>query len=251
MIRESSLAAVITAAVLATVSPLPDSASRPEARCSIMPFAPWKDERETWFVGTALADTAVAGLGSVRTSRYGGHWGPGRERTVYGQLVDVDTIGGAQASLVSNTLERARNKNVVIVPWDYDPSCMSVHWSETARWIEPGLVGFYKVRLRPRSHWAGGRPTFDAFAAIFEPYPHGPFFERGYYGTDSVRTQPSLDAREMFSLHDVLPTVDEGRRNDAAAMVRVQEWIAANPEVARKYPVPAILAMLARARSHR
>ena len=34
-------------------------------------------------------------------------------------------------------------------------------------------------------------------------------------------------------------------------VVRVQEWIAANPAVARKYPVPAILDMLACARSDR
>lgn len=237
----AALAAVIlTATGISGVAP--DAASR----CSLVPIPMGRDTAATFFVGAAMADTVHAGVGTVRPSIYGGHWGPGTSRPVYGQVVRVDTLGGAHASALRSAFERTGARDVVVVPWDYDPACEPTFWSRSVRWVEPGLVGFYSVRLREAAHWAGGRPTFDAFHADLEPYPHGTFFEAGYRGTEALRARPSLDARGMFSLYEAIPPYEEQERHAAAALERIRAWESANPELARRYPAAEILESIRR-----
>ena len=243
-----AVAAAVAALVLAAIGNAgsPGAGGAASARCSLVPLPSERDTAATFLVGTALADTVHAGVGTVRPSRHGGHWGPGRSRPVHGQVVRVDSLGGAHAGELSAAFERAGARDVVVVPWDYDPGCEPTYWSRSARWVEPGLVGFYEVRLRRGSDWAGGRPTFDAFHADLRPYPHGAFFQAGYGGTDAVRTRPSLDAREMFSLYDALPTYEEQERNPAAALQQIQAWETAHPGLARNYPADEILEWIRR-----
>ena len=234
----------LAAAAICSALSAPDSRAGPAHRelvCSLTPIPGQRDPHATYFVGAALPDTAPAGRGAVRPSDYGGHSGRGEPRAVYGQVVRADTLGGAHARLLTDAFERLASREVVIVPWDYDPACEPTYWSASARWVEPGLVGFYSVRLRPEPQWADGRPTFDAFRAGLQPYPHGPFFRAGYRGTDALRTRPSLDAREMFSFYHSLPTREEREWKGSTALDELRRWERAHPELARKYPADGIL----------
>jgi hypothetical protein len=210
--------------------------------CSLIPFPGIRDRRATYFVATALADTVLAGENGVHPDSNGGHWGPGSARAVYGQVVHVDTLGGVSEAALDQLLEERQSRDVVVVPWDYDPACRTTYWSSSARWTDSGLVGFYAVRLRDEKGWADGRPTFDAFAADLTPYPHGPFYRAGHMGTDALRSRPSLDAREYFSLYAALPV--DMREGDSATLAPVRRWAAAHPALAGKYPADEILEML-------
>ena len=218
---------------------------RATSLCSLDPTIGVQDTSLTHFVGSALADTLPAGLGGVKPSREGGHWGPGRQRAVYGQLVRLDTLGGASADQVREALRRQGLRDVLVVPWDYDPGCEPTYWNGSAQWVEEGLVGFYKLKLRPQKQWHDGRPSFDAFAADLQPYPHGPFFREGYKGTDALRRRASLDAREMFQLYQVLPIWTKAKL-DTQALQPMERWARENPGLAGKYPADEILADLRR-----
>ena len=224
------------------------ASTRNASLCSVAPLPYGRNPTVTYFVGVALPDTMLAGPGRVRPSRGGGHWGPGRERTIYGQLVRVDTLGGVQAGDVRNAFGRRGSREVLIVPWDYDAGCEPTYWTGSARWVTPDLSGFYTVTPRPRREWVEDIPTFDAFSADLEPYPHGAFFRAGYRGTDALKTSPSLDARELFGLYNVLPVWEDIRHRDSTAFERVFEWARDNPELAARYPAQRIFENLGRQR---
>jgi hypothetical protein len=61
-------------------------------------------------------------------------------------------------------------------------------------------------------------------------------------GTDALRSRPSLDAREYFSLYAALPV--DMREGDSATLAPVRRWAAAHPALAGKYPADEILEML-------
>lgn len=228
------------------LSPTHTPGSSLRALCSLDPTQTARGTTITYFVGTAVAETVLAGAGAVRPTGAGGHWGSGRPRAIYGQVILVDTLGGAESVRVRAALAERGDRAVVVVPWDYDPGCEPTYWSTSARWVEPGLEGFYTVQLRAESLWASGRPTFDAFMADFEPYPHGAFYPAGYRGTDALRSRSSLTAREMFSLYTVLPVYTGGASPDSAALGPLRAWEAAHPELARKYPADIALRWLLR-----
>ena len=214
--------------------------------CSLVPLPYGRDPNVTYLVGVALPDTMLAGPGRVRPSREGGHWGTGRKRTIYGQLIRVDTLGGARADEIQQALAQQATRRVLIVPWDYDAGCEPTYWSGSARWVTSDLAGFYTVTPRPKRDWVQDIPTFDAFAADLEPYPHGPFFREGYRGTDALKTSPSLDSRELFDLYAALPTWKELERRDSSAFARVSQWAQRNPGLAMKYPADRVLDYLKR-----
>jgi hypothetical protein len=215
-------------------------------RCSLIPFALARWPTASRIVATALPDTVLAGPGDARPSRHGGHWGAGAARPVYGQLVRIDTLAGEEATAVRAAFARTGAREAVVVPWDYDASCETTYWSRSARWVEPGLTGFYTVRARPQAQWIDGRPTFDAFNAALEPYPHGPYFQAGHRGTDTLGTHPSLTPTEMFSLHEALPA--HGAPGDSASLEPLRRWVAAHPEAAHRYPARWILDRVLRRR---
>ena len=99
----------------------------------------------------------------------------------------------------------------------------------------------FTLRLRPEEDWSAGMPTFDAFMADLEPYPHALFFRRGYRGTDALQTQPSLTPEEFFELYHGLPDRDLIRSDPAAAETQLEQWIEEHPHLAQKYPAPRIL----------
>jgi hypothetical protein len=192
-------------------------------------------------LGVATPDTVLAGHGAVEAGTGPGHWGPGGERPIHGQLIRVERFGGADSTTLARAFGEAGNRDVVIVPWDYDPACRTAIWSRGARWVPLDRPGTFTVRLRPRSHWAQGIPTFDAFMADIEPYPLGVFFQRGYRGTDALQTQPSLTAAQYLELYRALPNGQMLRDDPEGAAELVAAWERANPELAATYPAPQIL----------
>jgi hypothetical protein len=89
--------------------------------------------------------------------------------------------------------------------------------------------------------WIGGRPTYDAFRADIEPYPHGKYFERGYRNTDSAQAPGALSASEYFDLYVALPDFAEARRDPEGALARLVEWEARHPDQARRFPATRVL----------
>ena len=210
-------------------------------RCSLIdgPYA--RVPELTYLLGVALPDTIHAGRGATRPSSHGGHWGRGARRKVYGQLIRVDTLAGAGAHSVQQALGVLGSRTVVIVPWDYDPGCQPTYWSRSARWVEPGAPGFYKLQLRIEDQWVNDIPTFDAFMADREPYPLGPYYRAPYGPGDALDGRRALNAQEMFSFYLAMPTFSERQRRSPIALERLERWAAQNPDAARKHPAEQYL----------
>jgi hypothetical protein len=233
-----TLFALLLAGSVASGTRISDEASPPV--CSFAPFRGLRLAEKTHLLGSAAADTLLAGLGSVQPSGGRGHWGSGAPRTIYGQVVQIERFGGADSLRIAAAFLRQGHSQVVLVPWDYDEGCEPTIWSESARWILPTDPGVFTVRLRPEAQWAQGLPTFDAFVADLQPYPHGGFFRKGYAGRE-LQTEPSLTAAEYYELYRRLPTREVIEEHGGQATAAVRAWVSANPAVAAKYPTARIL----------
>jgi hypothetical protein len=96
-------------------------------------------------------------------------------------------------------------------------------------------VGVFTVMLRERKHWAGDVPTFDAFAADIEPYPHGIFYQHGYRGTDAVQRGEGLTVQEFFEFYLALPPFDS-YPDSLQYRKAICDWAAAHPVQAGRFP---------------
>jgi hypothetical protein len=85
-------------------------------RCSLMSVPTDRDSSVVFFVGTAQPDTVFAGPGAVEPRGRGGHSGSGTSRSVYGQVVRIDTIGGTEARSIEQALASNGPREVVVVP---------------------------------------------------------------------------------------------------------------------------------------
>lgn len=225
---------LLLGAVAVVRSPTVPSAPVSRPWCSKVLLFSSRYDRVTYFAATAMPDTLLAGEGVTKPLTVGGHSGNGRPRAVYGQLVGIDSIGGAHLDAVRAALA---DSQIVVVPWDYDASCETTYWSASARWVAPGLVGFYTALLRDRQYWAGDRPTFDVFSPDQNPYPHTSGF------ASNARWIPAgmeawLDARGMFSLYQALPLWND---SSETALAPLAAWKAAHPDLAAKYPANDML----------
>jgi hypothetical protein len=212
--------------------------------CSPVAFAMFRDSTTTFLVGTAAPDTVFVGPGATKPSGDGGHWGSGRDRAVFGQVIRVDRLAGADSAALERAFTKLGAREVIVVPWDYSADCQPVIWSRTFRWVTSPAPGFYQLRPRPDSTWGNGRPILDAFRADLEPYPHGVYFERGYRGTDAIRTGPALTPVEYFTFYSALPSSLDVRERPSVARAAVDAWERAYPEIAAKYPATASLRLL-------
>ncbi len=212
-----------------------------KVRCSLAPFSGFRSAHQTHFIGIAAPDTVEAGPGAVKFNLEAGHSGYPRPRLIYGQVVRIERIGGAHAEVLREHFARSSSREVILVPWDYDAGCKTSLWPGSTRWIKRDRPGFFTVTLRPQEYWVGGRPTFDAFMAALEPYPHGEFYRHGYRGTDALKTGPSLSAEEYYTLYEALPDGEEFRRDPREATKALRQWKREHPALARKYPATEIL----------
>jgi ketosteroid isomerase-like protein len=216
----------------------------PARACSpIIPVpTPPATEGATYLTAVALRDTVFAGAGSVKYQLGEGHFGTASvDRRVYGQLARVDSLGGAGAREITKAFGAAGNRTVVLVPWDYSPSCATTLWGGSARWIARQDPAFFELKLRARDHWAGEFPTFDVFRAGLEPY--GQQTRRMSGGEFSPATM--LTPSQLFALYRAVPDSLRGDWN--AQATAMERWLAANRQLAGKYPadfLPAVIQAL-------
>lgn len=184
-------------------------------------------------IARANADTLQAGPGAVEHAKAPGHFGPAVERTIYGQVVAVERLGGLAAA----KLDR-RTTRVVLVPWDYGADCTPTPWARSARWVQPGERGFFVAELRNRKDWVGGLPTFDVHDPGTQPFPG-----RGARKVTGQAMHPDsvLSIEQMFTLAEVLPVAERFRRTPMEALASLLAWAQANPDLARRYPANEIL----------
>jgi hypothetical protein len=175
-------------------------------------------------IATATPDTLPASAGGMEYTLENGT----RERPVYGQVVRVERVGGADAAAFPAGADRA-----VVVPWSYDAGCRRTLWTGSARWTEPGERGLYWASLRPRDQWVDGLPTFDEGDPFQSPYPG-----RSHEGR---RTDSLLTIEQLFGLVELLPTSEDDEADPEAAARPLKEWARANPDLARLHPASDIL----------
>lgn len=209
------------------------------ARCSVAPFGGGIGS-QSMLLGRALNDTLEAGAGGVpRLEGTEDAWS--RAGAIRGQVIEVSRHAGADSLALARAFDRSGSTRVAIVPWEYNAACHPIPWTRSAAWVPLAEPGVFTVRLRPDSLWAGGMPTFDAFMARFEPYPHGAFFRTGYRGTDSLHTTNALTPAEYFELLRAIPTHDEISKNPDAAWARIVEWRSQHPDIAARFPATRML----------
>lgn len=218
----------------------------PIHRCTLAPWPIARNPDATHFIAVAAPDSVLAGPGSVKPTGAPGHYGDGRERRIYGQVVHIDRFAGADSMELALAFEEQGANRAVVVPWDYDPACQTTFWRRSARWVPLGEAGMYVLGLRRRSEWADGLPTFDALSAARHPYPLGLFFQQGYLGADSVLTGRSLTAAEYFDLYRGLPEEGVVEEDPERGLAIVMQWEEAYPQLAETYPATTILASVKR-----
>ena len=199
--------------------------------CSKLPFLTVQMPRGVHLVGTVQADTVAAGPGDVRYAVSAGHYGPARERPIYGQVVEIERIGGLAARGLAPAVKR-----VVLVPWGYGPDCRPTPWTRSARWVAPGTRGLFTATLRDPAHWAGGLPTFDVHTPGGNPYPQAVAPGLHDRTADSI-----LAVHDYFSVLEMLPTLEQARSSPAEAYQPLFRWAEQRPELARRYPASEIL----------
>jgi hypothetical protein len=222
---------------------LASAASSTEA-CSLVGMAPYRYAGNVYFTAIATADTVLAGPGARSLGEGPGHSGRGTPRPIFGQVVRVQRLANGSPTVLSSALTAAADE-VVIVPWDYGPDCSPVTWSDSFRWMTPGTGGLYSARLRDQEHWVGGRPTFDATAAL-TPYPSAPlirtYLERSGL-TSSPDSMPMLSPDELLTYYEATPSGMEAQ--SVAELTRSAEdlrrWRDANPTIARRRPAADLI----------
>jgi hypothetical protein len=177
------------------------------------------------FVASATLDTLHTGPGPVQHRIAAGHSGGGSRRAIYGQVVRVERLEGRATSRLGAAVASAGNE-VVVVPWDYDASCVPVPWDRSARWLTSGSSAVLLGRLRDRTDWVGGRPTFDLTPGADTYHPAG--YARDW-GRDSI-----LTAEEFLGLYERLPDHRTFEASPDSAIAPVLRWQREHPELARK-----------------
>ena len=215
--------------------------SAPRGKCSPIPVAMFRDTTVTYLVGRPLPDTVAAGVGATLPSTDQGHWGTGRARPVFGQVIRVDRLGGADSAALEMAFGRLGQREVVVVPWDYGPDCRPVIWGRSFRWVQSPAPGFYRLRARPAAASVNGRPVLDAFRADLEPYPHGIFFLRGYRGTDAAHADGALTPAEYLTFYSALPSYPAARENREEARVALDALERRYPDLISRYPASEAL----------
>ncbi len=197
--------------------------------CSRAGFPSWQTPDAAHLIATVGADTVAAGPGNVRYVVAMGHFGPAGERSIYGQVVEVERIGGLAAHRLDPSVKR-----VVLVPWDYGADCRTTPWTRSARWVRPGTRGLFTATLRDRAHWAGGLPTFDVRSPESNPYP-----QRANIDDEAADSLLSID--DYFAVLGLLPTREQADSSVAQAYQPLVRWAAQRPELARRYPLSRML----------
>lgn len=221
---------VALCSLFAVIGPTSSRTADRTALCSLMPFGRLKRDSQPYFIGTAQFDTLLAGAGATKFRLDQGHFGPARERPIYGQVVRVDKWGGNRPAIQAS----AGENTVVVVPWDYGADCSTTPWGRHWVWLRTGDRMLFTPILRDRKYWVLGHPTFDAFSPQFDAYP------ARYEDPVMGKPLPGLTADQLFELYELLPSAEEIGRVGWEATERVARWATDHPELASEYPAREI-----------
>lgn len=197
--------------------------------CSLIPFGRLKRDSQPYFIGVAQFDTVLAGPGSKKFKLGQGHFGPARERPIYGQVVHVEKWGGNPPAL-----QVARGTRAIVVPWDYAADCSTTPWGRHWVWLRAGDRMFFTPVLRDREYWVHGYPTFDAFSPQFDAYPVR--YEDPVMG----RRLEGLTADQLFDLFEQLPSAEEVSSTGWDATHKAAQWANEHSDLASEYPAREI-----------
>lgn len=192
--------------------------------CSLVNANPYlRSAHETYVIGSARTDTVQVRISDVpgahSTKRY-----PYRDSTpVFGQVVQVQSVYGADADHVLANFSAGDSRVVVIL---YGMNSMCVTFPVRPR-LPTGSVDHYTLLLRPDSEWADGRPTFDMMG-LYPPYLNANF-------------ESTLTVDEYASLVKVIPVDTDWVRDCGHELTRLENWVRSNEASATKYPADEIM----------
>ncbi len=187
--------------------------------CSKLPLWAPLGGSTAYFIGTAAADTVLAGPGDVAFDP-----AAGPERPIFGQLLRVEAIGGPASAVLP-----ADGEEVVLVPWGYRADCVPTVLRGSYRWVEPESRGFYLGELRAREHWVGERPTFDVHDPSRLPY------------ISRERPFASLSVEETFAFFEALPEAEAIDSAGMSALGSLQSWVDQNATLAEGWPASDLI----------
>jgi hypothetical protein len=188
------------AAACAFVAP---AAAQPGAECGPVPLPHWQES--VHLLATATADTLPAGPGAM-----------------HGQVARMERAGGPDAARLPDGAGR-----VVLVPWGCGDDFVARPWTESARWVQPGLRGVFWGVLRPRDQWVDGLPTLDLAEPLEQPYRIDPEEWAG-------EPDPPIDADQAFALLQVLPSRAAFLADPEAAIQPLLAWVRREPALAAR-----------------
>ncbi len=219
-------------------------ASHDAARCSLNPGPPRRGATATVLLATGSPDTMHAGPGAIQPSSTGGHTGSGARGPIYGQVFAAERFAGPDSSVLARTFAHRGDRRVVIVPWDYGPSCEPVRWTRSFAWVPIAKAATFTILLRPDSLWTNGVPVFDAYQAITEPYPLSPMYRRDVDRPSRSRTDIELTAGELYDLLATTAPADAAWQYPEGTWMAFARWQAAHPDLATRYPANILADML-------
>jgi len=201
--------------------------------CSVMIGNPYvRRDRETYVLGSARSDTV-----QVRISDVPGVLWPKRypyldSTPVFGQVVRVRSVYGADADRVLARF-RAGDSTVVVINYSFNPMCQTF---PVRAWFDTGVVDHYTVFLRPDTEWAAGRPTFDIkLMGDLAVYPGYLRHRRG------VNFDTTLSADQYASLVQVLPVESDGSQNCQNRLARIDAWARTHERASKHYPADKVI----------
>jgi hypothetical protein len=208
------------------------AAPAPDVVCSIAGLPIFRDSTASYAVGTAASDTTLGPPGGPLVGLPGLVSAPWP--ATFGQVVHVARLSGPDSSRIERAFAGQGSRDVIVVPWSFGAACEPITWRGSARWAPVNLPALYWLHLRPETEWVGGVPVFDALRAELQPYPHGVLAPRPLDGV-------ALTPDEARALYAALPTQREAEAQPAAALRMLDEWAAAHPELAQRFPAAAVL----------
>ena len=205
--------------------------------CSVMIRNPYiRSERETYFLGSARSDTVQVRIsdvpGVLRPRRY-----PYLDSTpVFGQVVRVQSVYGADADRVL-ALFGAGDSTVVVINYSFNPACQTF---PVRAWFDTGVLDHYTVFLRPDSEWAAGRPTFD-IRLLMNGLAVYPGYLRQRRG---VNLDTTLTVDQYASLVKVLPVESDWSQDCQKGLERIEAWARTHERSAKTYPADKVIGVM-------
>jgi hypothetical protein len=204
--------------------------------CSVMIRNPYvRSERETYFLGSARSDTVQVRIsdvpGVLRPQRYRYH----DSTPVFGQVVRVRNLNGADADRVLARF-RAGDSTVVVINYSFNAMCQTF---PVRAWFDTGVVDHYTVFLRPDTEWAAGRPTFDIrLMTELAVYPGYLRQRRG------VNLDTMLAVDQYASLVKVLPVESDWSQDCQKGLERIDAWARTHERSSKTYPADKVIGVM-------